>query len=128
MSPDIVICAIYSVVEQSKRNVSSCLTVFFFTPFPDIIDNSKIITDECRKKVNKKPTSIWFVVQTFVIIPSQECSFDCLDQIQMYFMKYIKHLMGFFPLQLYQLKETYYAIEIDPSLTIEEKFPYMVEW
>lgn len=97
MSPDIVICAIYSVVEQSKRNVSSCLTVFFFTPFPDIIDNSKIITDECRKKVNKRPTSIWFVVQTFVIIPWQECSFDCLDQIQMYFMKYIKHLMGFFP-------------------------------
>ncbi|NWR14167.1 5NT3A nucleotidase, partial [Emberiza fucata] len=45
----------------------------------NIIDNSKIITDECRKK-------------------------------------------------LFQLKETYYAIEIDPALTIEEKYPYMVEW
>ncbi|XP_071417493.1 cytosolic 5'-nucleotidase 3A isoform X4 [Pithys albifrons albifrons] len=45
----------------------------------NIIDNSKIITDECRKK-------------------------------------------------LLQLKETYYAIEIDPALTIEEKYPYMVEW
>lgn len=43
-------------------------------------------------------------------------------------MKYIKHLMGFFSLQLLQLKETYYAIEIDPALTIEEKYPYMVEW
>ncbi|XP_012949765.2 cytosolic 5'-nucleotidase 3A isoform X2 [Anas platyrhynchos] len=31
-------------------------------------------------------------------------------------------------LQLLQLKETYYAIEIDPALTIEEKYPYMVEW
>lgn len=33
MSPGIVICAIYSVVEQSKRNVPSCLTVLFFHPF-----------------------------------------------------------------------------------------------
>ncbi|XP_001506646.1 cytosolic 5'-nucleotidase 3A isoform X1 [Ornithorhynchus anatinus] len=30
--------------------------------------------------------------------------------------------------KLLQLKEKYYAIEIDPDLTIEEKFPYMVEW
>ncbi|XP_053117605.1 cytosolic 5'-nucleotidase 3A isoform X2 [Hemicordylus capensis] len=45
----------------------------------NIIDNCKLITDECRKK-------------------------------------------------LLQLKEIYYAIEIDPSLTIEEKYPYMVEW
>ncbi|XP_053914661.1 cytosolic 5'-nucleotidase 3A isoform X1 [Cuculus canorus] len=45
----------------------------------NIIDNSKLITEECRKK-------------------------------------------------LLQLKETYYAIEIDPALTIEEKYPYMVEW
>ncbi|KAM7176871.1 LOW QUALITY PROTEIN: cytosolic 5'-nucleotidase 3A [Macrochelys suwanniensis] len=30
--------------------------------------------------------------------------------------------------KLLQLKETYYAIEIDPDLTIEEKYPYMVEW
>lgn len=43
-------------------------------------------------------------------------------------MKNIKHQMGFFSLQLLQLKETYYAIEIDPALTIEEKYPYMVEW
>ncbi|XP_009931986.2 cytosolic 5'-nucleotidase 3A isoform X1 [Opisthocomus hoazin] len=45
----------------------------------NIIDNCKLITEECRKK-------------------------------------------------LLQLKETYYAIEIDPALTIEEKYPYMVEW
>ncbi|XP_069469335.1 cytosolic 5'-nucleotidase 3A isoform X2 [Ambystoma mexicanum] len=45
----------------------------------NIIDNSKLIADDCRKK-------------------------------------------------LYQLKETYYAIEIDPHLTIAEKYPYMVEW
>lgn len=31
-------------------------------------------------------------------------------------------------LQLLQLKEQYYAIEVDPVLTVEEKFPYMVEW
>ncbi|XP_026558008.1 cytosolic 5'-nucleotidase 3A isoform X2 [Pseudonaja textilis] len=30
--------------------------------------------------------------------------------------------------KLFQLKEIYYAIEIDPSLTVEEKYPYMVEW
>lgn len=30
--------------------------------------------------------------------------------------------------KLLELKEKYYAIEIDPGLTIEEKFPYMVEW
>ena len=30
--------------------------------------------------------------------------------------------------QLLQLKEQYYAIEVDPVLTVEEKFPYMVEW
>lgn len=41
----------------------------------------------------------------------------------------MKHLLFCFPpLQLLQLKETYYAIEIDPALTIEEKYPYMVEW
>ncbi|XP_034617065.1 cytosolic 5'-nucleotidase 3A isoform X7 [Trachemys scripta elegans] len=45
----------------------------------NVIDNCKLITEECRKK-------------------------------------------------LLQLKETYYAIEIDPDLTIEEKYPYMVEW
>ncbi|XP_049497623.1 cytosolic 5'-nucleotidase 3A isoform X3 [Panthera uncia] len=44
-----------------------------------VIDNSKLVTDECRKK-------------------------------------------------LMQLKEKYYAIEIDPVLTMEEKYPYMVEW
>ncbi|KAI5948044.1 cytosolic 5'-nucleotidase 3A isoform X1 [Manis javanica] len=44
-----------------------------------VIDNSKLVTDECRKK-------------------------------------------------LWQLKEKYYAIEIDPVLTIDEKYPYMVEW
>ncbi|KAF6301945.1 5'-nucleotidase, cytosolic IIIA [Rhinolophus ferrumequinum] len=30
--------------------------------------------------------------------------------------------------KLLQLKEKYYAIEVDPTLTIEEKNPYMVEW
>ncbi|MBN3325917.1 5NT3 nucleotidase, partial [Atractosteus spatula] len=30
--------------------------------------------------------------------------------------------------KLLQLKETYYPIEIDPHLTIEEKYPFMVEW
>ncbi|KAM4026864.1 cytosolic 5'-nucleotidase 3A [Anomaloglossus baeobatrachus] len=29
---------------------------------------------------------------------------------------------------LYELKEKYYAIEIDPELTIKEKYPYMIEW
>ncbi|NP_001361267.1 cytosolic 5'-nucleotidase 3A isoform 5 [Homo sapiens] len=45
----------------------------------NIIDNCKLVTDECRKK-------------------------------------------------LLQLKEKYYAIEVDPVLTVEEKYPYMVEW
>uniref|UniRef100_A0A8D1KHS5 5'-nucleotidase n=1 Tax=Sus scrofa TaxID=9823 RepID=A0A8D1KHS5_PIG len=45
----------------------------------DVIDNCKLITDECREK-------------------------------------------------LLQLKEKYYAIEIDPVLTVEEKYPYIVEW
>uniref|UniRef100_A0A452HHV6 5'-nucleotidase n=1 Tax=Gopherus agassizii TaxID=38772 RepID=A0A452HHV6_9SAUR len=45
----------------------------------NVIDNCKLITEECRKK-------------------------------------------------LLQLKETYYAIEIDPDLTTEEKYPYIVEW
>ncbi|XP_075068686.1 cytosolic 5'-nucleotidase 3A isoform X1 [Mixophyes fleayi] len=30
--------------------------------------------------------------------------------------------------KLYELKEKYYAIEIDPNLTIKEKYPYMIEW
>ncbi|XP_032090607.1 cytosolic 5'-nucleotidase 3A isoform X2 [Thamnophis elegans] len=30
--------------------------------------------------------------------------------------------------KLFHLKEIYYAIEIDPNLTVEEKYPYMVEW
>lgn len=67
MSSNIVIHAIYSVVEQSKINIPCCLTLFFFHP-PDIIDNSKLITEECRKKVNGKPASYWFVVQTTVSI------------------------------------------------------------
>uniref|UniRef100_A0A8C2BYR9 5'-nucleotidase n=1 Tax=Cyprinus carpio TaxID=7962 RepID=A0A8C2BYR9_CYPCA len=29
---------------------------------------------------------------------------------------------------LLQLKETYYPIEIDPHLTMEEKYPFIVEW
>ncbi|XP_044540609.1 cytosolic 5'-nucleotidase 3A-like [Gracilinanus agilis] len=45
----------------------------------NVIDNCKLVTDECRKKLS-------------------------------------------------QLKERYYAIEIDPHLTMEEKYPYMVEW
>uniref|UniRef100_A0A5F8GIX1 5'-nucleotidase n=2 Tax=Monodelphis domestica TaxID=13616 RepID=A0A5F8GIX1_MONDO len=45
----------------------------------NVIDNCKLVTDECRKKLS-------------------------------------------------QLKERYYAIEIDPLLTVEEKYPYMVEW
>ncbi|MEE6465671.1 hypothetical protein FKM82_006640 [Ascaphus truei] len=45
----------------------------------NIIDNCKLVTDECRQK-------------------------------------------------LFLLKEKYYAIEIDPNLTIKEKYPYMVEW
>ncbi|XP_004314941.2 cytosolic 5'-nucleotidase 3A isoform X1 [Neophocaena asiaeorientalis asiaeorientalis] len=45
----------------------------------NVIDNCKLITDECREK-------------------------------------------------LLQLKEKYYAIEIDPVLTVEEKYPYIVEW
>ncbi|XP_040287875.1 cytosolic 5'-nucleotidase 3A isoform X1 [Bufo bufo] len=30
--------------------------------------------------------------------------------------------------KLYALKEKYYPIEIDPDLTIQEKYPYMIEW
>lgn len=30
--------------------------------------------------------------------------------------------------KLYELKEKYYAIEIDPELTNKEKYPFMVEW
>ncbi|XP_040209113.1 cytosolic 5'-nucleotidase 3A isoform X1 [Rana temporaria] len=30
--------------------------------------------------------------------------------------------------KLYELKDKYYAIEIDPDLTIKEKYPYMIEW
>ncbi|CAO2603965.1 Cytosolic 5'-nucleotidase 3A [Lemmus lemmus] len=45
----------------------------------NIIDNCKLVTDECREK-------------------------------------------------LLQLKKHYYAIEVAPDLTVEEKFPYMVEW
>lgn len=41
---------------------------------------------------------------------------------------YLSEISDVFSLQLLQLKETYYAIEIDPALTIEEKYPYMVEW
>ncbi|KAM9307976.1 cytosolic 5'-nucleotidase 3A [Gastrophryne carolinensis] len=30
--------------------------------------------------------------------------------------------------KLYELKNKYYPIEIDPHLTIKEKYPYMIEW
>lgn len=30
--------------------------------------------------------------------------------------------------KLLQLKNKYYPIEIDPHLTMEEKYPFMVEW
>lgn len=50
--------------------------VLFYT---DIIDNCKLVTEECRQK-------------------------------------------------LLQLKNKYYPIEIDPHLTMEEKYPFMVEW
>ncbi|XP_045144603.1 cytosolic 5'-nucleotidase 3A [Echinops telfairi] len=33
----------------------------------------------------------------------------------------------FAPFQFLQLKEKYYAIEVDPVLTLDEKYPYMVE-
>lgn len=45
----------------------------------DIIDNCKLVTEECRQK-------------------------------------------------LLQLKNKYYPIEIDPQLSMEEKYPFMVEW
>lgn len=47
--------------------------------YADIIDNCKLVTEECRQK-------------------------------------------------LLQLKNKYYPIEIDPNLTMEEKYPFMVEW
>lgn len=50
---------------------------FFF--YTDIIDNCKLVTEECSQK-------------------------------------------------LLQLKNKYYPIEIDPHLTMEEKYPFMVEW
>lgn len=53
--------------------------------------------------------------------------FNWLDQILLLY-KNTFNIWWFFSLQLLQLKETYYAIEIDPALTIEEKYPYMVEW
>ena len=33
-----------------------------------------------------------------------------------------------FVLQAIQLRDTYYAIEVDPSLSLDEKYPFMVEW
>lgn len=30
--------------------------------------------------------------------------------------------------KLLQLKNKYYPIEIDPQLSMEEKYPFMVEW
>lgn len=51
----------------------------FFSFCTDVIDNCKLVTDECRKK-------------------------------------------------LLQLKNKYYPIEIDPHLTMEEKYPFIVEW
>lgn len=30
--------------------------------------------------------------------------------------------------KLLQLKEKYYSIEVDPNLTVEQKYPFMVEW
>lgn len=30
--------------------------------------------------------------------------------------------------KLLQLRNKYYPIEIDPHLTMEEKYPFMVEW
>lgn len=50
--------------------------ILFYT---DIIDNCKLVTEECRQK-------------------------------------------------LLQLKNKYYPIEIDPHLSMEEKYPFMVEW
>lgn len=53
--------------------------LFFFLIHLDIIDNCKLVTEECRQK-------------------------------------------------LLQLRNKYYPIEIDPQLTMEEKYPFMVEW
>jgi len=33
-----------------------------------------------------------------------------------------------FTLQAIQLRDHYYAIEVDSSLTLEQKYPFMVEW
>lgn len=63
----VVICHLISVKVDA---------VLFCT---DIIDNCKLVTEECRQK-------------------------------------------------LLQLKNKYYPIEIDPHLTMEEKYPFMVEW
>lgn len=64
-----------ALLQWSEWNVVSCLTLFFSTS-PDIIDNSKLITEECRKKVNGKHTSCLFVVQTTAFIPG--CSVPAL--------------------------------------------------
>lgn len=58
------------------REIPILKSVLFCT---DIIDNCKLVTEECRQK-------------------------------------------------LLQLKNKYYPIEIDPHLTMEEKYPFMVEW
>ena len=36
--------------------------------------------------------------------------------------------MHAFLFQAIDLRDKYYAIEVDPGLSLEEKYPFMVEW
>uniref|UniRef100_A0A5F9CJI7 5'-nucleotidase n=1 Tax=Oryctolagus cuniculus TaxID=9986 RepID=A0A5F9CJI7_RABIT len=97
--PSVAPCTILALLRQEEfsfRGVAGPVTFRIITDFDmtlsrfsykgkrcptchNIIDNCKLVTDECQKK-------------------------------------------------LMQLREQYYPIEVDPILTVEEKYPYMVEW
>ncbi|XP_063512702.1 7-methylguanosine phosphate-specific 5'-nucleotidase isoform X4 [Pongo pygmaeus] len=70
----------------------------------NILDNSKIISEECRKE-----TSLSGSVQRNDQLCGSRCSLD-------------------FTKQLTALLHHYYPIEIDPHRTVKEKLPHMVEW
>ncbi|XP_053570406.1 cytosolic 5'-nucleotidase 3A isoform X3 [Bombina bombina] len=85
----------------------------------NIIDNCKYVTDECRAKLPD-------ILQPEIITDSALLISQANVRERTSQASELPYCQAVF--ELLQLKEKYYAIEIDPHLTIKEKYPFMIEW
>lgn len=85
----------------------------------DIVDNSSLISSDCKEKV---PTHHFILLQTLVLHLIKLLPLETHFPLTCFLITLLSVL------QLKELLNYYYPIEIDSSRPVEEKIPLMVEW